>query len=41
MTCSAAALLKGVHAATYFESTTNITDIDRNEWESTRVIVID
>ena len=44
MTGSAAALIKGVtlHSATHFEgSKRKITDIDRQEWKSTRILVVD
>ena len=43
MTGSAAALLNGItlHLATHFESTKKINDVDRSEWESVRILVID
>ena len=30
-----------LHPATHFDSTKKITDVDRNEWESVRMLVID
>lgn len=43
MTGSAAALLNGItlYLATHFESTKKINDVDRSEWESVRILVID
>ena len=43
MTGSTATLLEGItlHVATHFESTKKINGVDRSEWESVRILVID